>query len=209
MSSQPVQTRPLAVTLLPLILLAVAQLSCWSFPRLGFAPRFDFDFDLDLEEAMRELFPEEEMLFIKWCSETLEAEPAVQKVSRSPHVSRSAWFCFTYPAKRFPENMPDGVWAIEQTNRVPPTAQFLREPIGKESRAASERAVKHVAIVARQRSEKAKRLIGEISMLEETCRDKWGKIEYRVFSIRLVGAYEPQEKKWSLVSKSIGPAGAP
>lgn len=207
MSSRYAQTRPLVVTLFPLILLTLVQLSCSSFPRYVFQPHFDLDIDLDLEEAMKELYPYEEMLFIKWCSETLEADPEVQKILRSPYVSRSARFCFTYPSKQFPKSMPDGVWQMEIGNYGVPDARLLREPVGKEVRSNTEKSVKHAEIWARQRSKKAVRLTGELSTLEETFRDRWGKIEYQLFSIRVVGAYDPQEKKWSLVSKSIGPAG--
>lgn len=208
MSSQPVQTRPLVITLL-LILLAVAQLSCSSFPRLDVGPYFNLKIDLDLEEVMRELYPEEEMLFIKWCSDTLEAEPRVNKRFKMPNVLRSLTVCFTYADKEFPEKMPDGVWRVDISNYGVPDARLLREPVGKEIRGNNEHTVKAAVLFARQRSEKATRLTGEVSMLYETVRDKRGQTQYQFFSVRIVGAYDPQEKKWSLVSKSVGPVGQP
>ncbi len=192
-----------------LALAAIPQVSCSNWPRFDFdiAPRFDFD--LNLEEAMRELYPDEEMLFIKWCSETLEADAPSQRVLKSPNVSRAVQVCFTYPAKQFPGNMPDGVWRMDISNCAVPDKRFLREPVGKESRGNTETSVMYAAIFARQRSTEATRLIGELSTLDETLRDKGDTAEYQLLSTRIVGAYDDQEKKWSLVSKSIGPVGHP
>lgn len=209
MSSRYAQTRPLVGTSFLLILLTLVQFSCSSFPRYVFQPHFDLKIDLDLEEVMKELYPEEEMLFIKWCSETLEAEAKENKLLKTPNVSRLVMVCFTYPDKEFPEKMPDGAWRVDISNYGVPDARLLREPVGKEVRGNNERTVKAATIFARQRSEKATRLTGEVSMLYETVRNKSGRAHYQFFSVRIVGAYDPQEEKWSLVSKSIGPAGQP
>ena len=72
MSTRHGQTRPPAAMLFLLTLLTLVQVSCSSDLPDGFG-RFTPRINFDLEEMFRELYSEEELSFIEWCSDALEA----------------------------------------------------------------------------------------------------------------------------------------
>lgn len=158
-------------------------------------------------EALQEMFAEQEWRFIEWMAKQVRAD--VKKAIGSPGVIRSWGATLTYPSDAFPEGLPDGVWLVQSSDGEVSDPRFLREPVGREDRSDSEGSVKQVGIFARQRSDTAERIVGELFALGETLHDSAGKVEYGLFSVRIVGTYDAESKEWSLVSESVEPVGQP
>lgn len=195
------------VIVLLLLVLSLGQGSCFSPNHDPLRLSLENHLAEAIERAYQEAFSSEELAFWKFASEHLkEREKDHEFLRDHPHVARSSEMCFTYPRSTFPGALPDGIWMVEIVNRVVPDSRFLREPVGKESRGRKEGTVQHIGTFARQRGD-CEQPIGELTVLGEVLQEADGRIEYRLYSERIVARHDESTGQWVLVSEFVRPVG--
>jgi hypothetical protein len=194
---------PLHFLLIPL---AALQPSCNEPKSDFFGPKFEEQLREAFEQAMRELWTDDEYSFLKLAMKSMLKQVKEQE-RRGPCVIRHGEVCFTHPRAKFPSDRPDGVWMINMGNLVPPDERFVREPVGKEIRLGqSESTVRQVSVYARHRGD-GQALVGELEATGEQIVDVDGQVQYRVFTVRIAGRYDEQTGEWTLTAESLTPVG--